>query len=324
MLLLCSTTLFIVSLAPQQRVILQEGTATFSQPVINPGYPSSPDLVIDSDFGPQNGWAIHQPPDAAAEIACWEIETDLGPGALQFTLFFLHPNPGHLLGCFRISVTGDDRAEFADGLDDGGDVDANWKVLSDPESVVLPPGMSFSVLPDGSILTSGVVPVAGAYFLSFKYSNYPITGIRLETFEHSSLPFDGPGHFPGNGNFILTEMDVGYIPSSVLPQISVSNLISGQPAVIDVTNASPDSLVPVLYSLTGAGPAGFSAGPCGTVEFQLSLPINQDLPLHAADSQGNLSFSVNVPAGVTGAAVWFQAIDIQTCILSNVVSMTVG
>ena len=34
----------------------------------------------------------------------------------------------------------------------------------------------------------------------------PITGIRLEVLEDPSLPFNGPGRQPTNGNFVLTEL----------------------------------------------------------------------------------------------------------------------
>ena len=192
--------------ASAQGVTLQEGTATFSQTFLGT---TSPDQVIDGDFGTSNGWAVlvNGTPATSAQTAAWETACDHVPGTLTFTMHFLHFNPGHLLGRLRLSVTTDDRSTFCDGLDTGGDVSANWVVLANPV-VVAPTGMTSSVLPDGSLLFGGAIPATGVYTLAFPQLLSGVTGIRLEVLEDPSLPFGGPGLHPANGNFLLTEMEV--------------------------------------------------------------------------------------------------------------------
>jgi hypothetical protein len=186
---------------------LQNGTATFSQ-LINGG-PYSPAQAVDGNFGDPNGWAIaiSQDLDGTSEqTAVWETATDLAAGDLTFTMHFLHFNPGHLLGRFRFSVTTDDRSTFADGLHTGGDVGANWTILSSPV-VTGPAGMTFTTLADQSVLAGGVTANQGVYTVNYSNSISGITGFRLEALEDPSLPGgNGPGLFPDNGNFLLTEI----------------------------------------------------------------------------------------------------------------------
>ena len=138
-------------------------------------------------------------------------------------MHFLHANPGHLLGRFRFSLTSDDRSTFADGLHTGGDVFANWTVLPNP-TVSGPAGMSFTTLGDGSILAGGVTAAQGIYTVSYAIVVQDITGIRLEAFEDPSLPGgNGPGLFPVDGNFLLTEMTLD-VPVTAVPEPSAAVL----------------------------------------------------------------------------------------------------
>ena len=93
----------------------------------------------------------------------------------------------HTPGRFRISVTTDDRATFADGLAGGGDVEANWIVL-DPSTYVSDNGgvagndTTLTELPDHSLLASGP-QVSGAvetYTITALTDLTGITGVRLE------------------------------------------------------------------------------------------------------------------------------------------------
>lgn len=190
---------------------LQNGTATFSQSFT--GTTFSPEQAVDGDFSDPNGWAVATAffttptADAAgSQTAVWETAQDVLSGDLTITMHFLHFNPGHLLGRFRFSVTTDDRSTFADGLATGGDVAANWTVLTSP-TVTGPAGMTFSTLGDNSVLAGGTIAAQGVY--TVKYTNLldGVTGIRLEVIEDSSLPGgNGPGLHDENGNFLLTEM----------------------------------------------------------------------------------------------------------------------
>ncbi|MBP0018221.1 MAG: PEP-CTERM sorting domain-containing protein [Cyanobacteria bacterium SBLK] len=190
---------------------LQNGTATFSQQLF--GGPFTPAQAVDGNFGDPNGWAIARSPDVQnsfSETAVWETETDVAAGNLAISMHFLHSNPGHLLGRFRLSVTTDDRSTFADGLGTNGDVTANWSVL-DNAIVTGPSGMTFTTLGDDSILAGGTVAATGTYTLNYSTTIDNITGLRLEALEHPTLANNGPG-FPGNGNFLLTEITLDATP----------------------------------------------------------------------------------------------------------------
>lgn len=122
-------------------------------------------------------------------------------------------SPGHLVGRFRWSYTTDSRNDFADGLQTGGDVTANWTVLT-PTSVQTSAGLTSTVLGDGSVLmayTGGVLPTA-AYDLTFNTAVSGVTGLRLEVLADPSLPTGGPGMQASNGNFVLTEVSVQAVP----------------------------------------------------------------------------------------------------------------
>ena len=95
-------------------VQLQNGTATFSQGPFGGG-PYNPQMAIDGIFYAgtmccSNGWTIERFPGdfAANETAVWQTVSDVGPSFFTFTMYFLDPNPGHLLGrscrCRRADV----------------------------------------------------------------------------------------------------------------------------------------------------------------------------------------------------------------------------
>jgi hypothetical protein len=132
------------------------------------------------------------------------------------------PNPGHSLGRFRLSVTTDDRSLFCDGLPTGGDVTANWVVL-DPSSVTAINTTTFTKLSDLSILAGGPTPDTDIYTVTAPTSLTGITGIRLEALEDPSLPHGGPGRWPGNGNFVLSEFEVSIAP---IPEPATSAMLA--------------------------------------------------------------------------------------------------
>ncbi len=206
--------LIVVFITLQQRalsanmIVLQNGTGTFSQ-VIGGG-PFSPSQAVDGNFGDPNGWAIATGFDfgsTSSETAVWETLTNIPAGDLNLTMHFLHlVTAESLLGRFRFSVTTDDRNTFADGLHTGGDVTANWTVLSNP-LVSGPSGMTFTTLADDSVLAGGTIAAQATYTVSYSTGINNITGLRLEALEDPALPGgNGPGLASGNGNFALTEM----------------------------------------------------------------------------------------------------------------------
>ena len=73
----------------------------------------------------------------------------------------------------------------------------------------LVPRSPFQVRPDGSILVSGS-PSGGIYEIQYTGNFSNVTGIRLEAIKDASsgLPQGGPGFYPTNGAFTLSEFEV--------------------------------------------------------------------------------------------------------------------
>jgi hypothetical protein len=103
-------------------------------------------------------------------------------------------------------------------------VTANWTVLA-PSSLASSSGETFHVLPDNSILVSGTLPSTDIFTITAPTTLTGITGIRLEALTDPSLPFNGPGRQPENGNFVLSEFSVGI--DAVPEPSSVALLSSG-------------------------------------------------------------------------------------------------
>lgn len=201
---------------------LQNATATFSQSW-DDDY--SVGRAINGTIADGLGWAI-DPQEGHNQTAAFETTANVGfagGSLLTFTLNQSHTTPGnHILGHFRLSVTTDDRSTFCDGLPTGGDVTANWTVLS-PSSLASSSGETFHVLPDNSILVSGALPNTDIFTITAPTTLTGITGIRLEALTDPSLPFNGPGRQPVNGNFVIAEFTVGIDP---IPEPSTLALLT--------------------------------------------------------------------------------------------------
>ena len=207
--------------AQSQPVAFQNATATFSQTYVGDWSPAKAINGTEADalgwavgydaFGPVNFNGIADPATAVFETV---NNLDAIGSAIQFELRFNFTAPAfHTLGRFRISVTSDDRSTFADGLSTGGDVIANWTPLS-PYSLTTSSGAAISKLGDNSVLVGGLNPETDVYRV---YANLPIsgvTGVRLEALADVSLPWDGPGRQPLNGNFVLTEITAQLVPET--------------------------------------------------------------------------------------------------------------
>jgi Tol biopolymer transport system component/predicted Ser/Thr protein kinase len=213
--ILTTLTFFgVAAFAAASPVTLQNPTATFSQTSFG-GNPVS--QTIDGIFTSENGWAILNGGSTAPETAVFEAATDIGFAqgtVFAFTFSQLHTaTPGTLLGRFRLAVTTDDRSLFADGLSAGGDVTANWIVLT-PTAATGTNGATLSILGDASILAVGTRPATSVYTVTASTNLTGITGFRLEMMEDASLPTNGPGR-ANNGNFALTEFQVDASASEV-------------------------------------------------------------------------------------------------------------
>lgn len=202
---------------------LQNATATFSQSAV--GYPISEAIDGSFDSG-SNGWAVFNTDTSStdAQTAAFETVSDVGTIAgttLTFSLHHLQSFGGHSIGRFRLSATTDNRDDFADGLQSGGDVTANWTELS-PDSATSSSGELLSVLGDNSILAGGINPVTSVYTVTAVTGLVGITGFRLEVLLDPSLPTEGPGRYEGNGNFVLTEFEVDAVSAAVPEPSSMS------------------------------------------------------------------------------------------------------
>ena len=211
-------------------IILQNGTATYSQPTgggFGPGV-HNPDSAIDGVTTGTSGWSISQNGNAGddtfAETAVWETTANFNATALTFMMhhnFDVSGFNGGFIGRFRFSTTSDDRSQFADGLATAGDVTASWDVLSAP-SVTGPAGLTFSTLGDNSILVGGTVPATGVVEVAYSGTFQDVTGIRLEALEDPSLPFNGPGLASFDGNFNLSELQ---LDATAIPEPSTITIL---------------------------------------------------------------------------------------------------
>ncbi|MBA3481838.1 MAG: PEP-CTERM sorting domain-containing protein [Pirellulales bacterium] len=213
-------------------VILQNATATATQG----GFSIS--QTIDGNLGGVgviNGWAIHDNiGNIDSETAVYETLADVGgPGGAAFT-FTLTQNYGSsiTIGRFRLSITEDDRSSFADGLNQGGDVTANWIVLG-TRSAVATNDATLTIQPDGSILAGGASPATTVYTVTAATEVTSITGIRLEAIDDASLPNTGPGRAP-NGNLVLQEfaVDVVDFPDPPTADFDENGMVNGSDLAI--------------------------------------------------------------------------------------------
>lgn len=267
---------------------LQNATATYSQD-FSGGGTFLIDQAIDTSLGGNNGWAILEPPPsgssesphAVAQTAAFETTADTGYAqGTRLTVNLYHLLGGgslHELGRFRISVTTDDRNDFADGLNTGGDVTANWTALyaqtavdtgtANPATpIYLDPLADASIraytLVDGDNdgMVNDYVGSEGnndptIYTLTFHTNLTNITGLRLEALPDPLLSSQGPGTTP-NGNFVLTELTLD--AEALLPEIGAADTLNfgnvrvGTSATTNLTLTNTGELESVLLgSITG-------------------------------------------------------------------------
>jgi hypothetical protein len=124
---------------------------------------------------------------------------DAGGSLFTFTLSQLFPNPDmHTIGKFKLSVT-------TDGL--------TWNDLTGVTFAANPVETPVSIAGDGTILLNGNYrPSVSVYTVTGATNLSAITGFKLDVLEDTSLPFQGPGRQPVNGNFVLTEFQVDVTP----------------------------------------------------------------------------------------------------------------
>lgn len=88
------------------------------------------------------------------------------------------------------------------------------------------------------------------------------------------------------------------------PILSLSNVVAGQTADVQISNAPVGDLALTAFSLVGVGPTELST-PYGDILISLSLPWVETSTL-TVDAQGEANWSQGVPANLAGAQVWAQ------------------
>ncbi len=88
-----------------------------------------------------------------------------------------------------------------------------WRVLN-LKDVSSTGGSSYTNLPDGSVLGTGVNPIYDTITISAETDLTGITAVLLEVLPDPSLPKNGPGRWGASGNFILDEFAFSAAPLS--------------------------------------------------------------------------------------------------------------
>jgi hypothetical protein len=197
--LMASVPLVLTSHVSAIGLTLQNASADFSQPSLDVSQ------AIDGiTTGSVDGWAI-DPQEGLSHWATFETAVDAGfagGSILTFTLYqglplSLRPPDNHQLGRFSLAVTTDPRGSFS-----------TWTVL-DPSIYTAANGATLTKQGDNSLLASLFPPTSETtYTVTATTALTGITGIRLEAIADASLPSNGPGTCPVNGNFVLEEIQV--------------------------------------------------------------------------------------------------------------------
>ncbi|MGB0722151.1 MAG: hypothetical protein ACPGU7_07105 [Gammaproteobacteria bacterium] len=165
--------------------------------------------TIDGDTA-SSGWNLYDTLSLGGREATivWETQTVVDVGELTFTMHMLAGSK-QILGRYRLSYTTDNQSLFADGLQIGGDITANWVVLNSPTSLSATNGVTLVEHgdSDGSIAANNPADTS-VYTLTYDVNVSGITGFRLEAIADTSLPNDGPGWRDVTGQARLTEIQV--------------------------------------------------------------------------------------------------------------------
>ncbi|MCA9180141.1 MAG: DUF1549 domain-containing protein, partial [Planctomycetales bacterium] len=113
-----------------------------------------------------------------------------------------------------------------------------WVPLA-PESMRSEAGTTLTRLADDSVLASGLSPVKDTYTLTFDSWPADITALRIDAIPDGSLPHSGPGR-AGNGNFVLTELELSLLNDDQLTPIALQNASATFEQPVGAAGAHPD------------------------------------------------------------------------------------
>ncbi|MCB9673940.1 MAG: hypothetical protein H6737_02430 [Alphaproteobacteria bacterium] len=190
---------------------LQNATATFSQSISGSWTASE---MIDGNLSGTNGWAIASL--FGVQTAVFETVADTpayGTGT-EVTVQIQHTYtslPGHMLGCFELSVTDADRTQFADGLQTGGDIGAAaiWTPLAIFDVTSTNAAQNPAIAGNRVVMVDSDNSNLATYVVRGDTSLTGITGLRLDSCLDPllvpSLGHTGPGT-ASNTNFVVNEL----------------------------------------------------------------------------------------------------------------------
>ena len=197
---------FVAALAATQAqassVGFSSADATFYQTCC--GGPFPPSQMIDGTTSGSNGWAVYSGSNnvSNAANALLTLTTPLAAGSYNLT-FTIYQNFGttsaesfHTLGDFSLGYTTDTSPTLS----------SLQTLVPNQSASSTDASTTFTQQGGGDWLVGGTSPAIATYTLLASISSTSaITGIFLDVFNNSTLPADGPGRQPVNGNFVVSE-----------------------------------------------------------------------------------------------------------------------
>jgi tetratricopeptide (TPR) repeat protein len=116
-----------------------------------------------------------------------------------------------------------------------------WTILR-PMEMKSQGGATLTLQPDGSILASGTNPDRDVYSLVARAGLKQLTAVRLEALPDPSLPRNGPGRFPGTGNFHLNRLRV-FSGGALVPLSKIAVAHSENPDFQNLINDTINAMV---------------------------------------------------------------------------------
>ncbi|RMH01004.1 MAG: hypothetical protein D6702_12550 [Planctomycetota bacterium] len=169
----------------------------------------------------------------------------------------------------------------------------NWYQSYGPWTALL---SSWQPVTAGDLMTAGANTNGDFYLLFAQEDNFPY------------------GYLDGIGIDDVNIVD----PGPPGPTLSVTGLVAGGLATVQVDFATPGGLVRHGYSLVGGGPTTTPYG-----DLLLSPPYSE-LPAMTANASGTARMTMPIPPGTTGVAVWLHAFDVGSLTFTNGIATFVG
>jgi len=166
------------------------------------------------------------------------------------------------------------------------------------------------------------IPGNSDFYLDLRPSN-PCAGLNGFTIPYSTTG-SGRSSFSSNcantfSSFIPENKDLfirAVISTVSSPTLSISNLVAGQTALVEITNATPNNHSHFAWSIHGGGP---TATPWG--DAMVTPPYHRKLL--PTDSTGYASYTANIPLHAAGVTVWCHGTDVGTQSMLNALMLVI-